>query len=101
MRTAAGRPGVIDKLGRCLLWFRSDQPRRRPMKNGFRVYDSDTHINPAAEILDKYVDPDFRPRLPELAPYRVSIGQAVEGPSERHNYPAGTKYNPRILGEAG
>jgi hypothetical protein len=31
------------------------------MKNGFQVYDSDTHINPAAEVLDKYVDPDFRP----------------------------------------
>ena len=30
------------------------------MKNGFRVYDTDTHINPAAEVLDKYVDPDFR-----------------------------------------
>ena len=36
------------------------------MKNGFRVYDSDTHVNPAAEVLDKYVDPGFRPRLAEL-----------------------------------
>jgi hypothetical protein len=41
------------------------------MKNGFRVYDVDTHINPGAEVLDKYVDPGFRPRLPELAPYKV------------------------------
>ena len=31
------------------------------MKNGFRVYDTDTHINPAAEVLDKYVDPNWRP----------------------------------------
>ena len=29
------------------------------MKNGFLVYDSDTHINPAAEMLEKYVDPAF------------------------------------------
>ena len=42
------------------------------MKNGFRVYDTDTHINPAAEVLDRYVDPDFRPRLPELALYRAA-----------------------------
>ena len=33
------------------------------MKNGFRVYDSDTHVLPAAEVLERYVDPDFRPRL--------------------------------------
>ena len=70
------------------------------MKNGFRVFDSDTHINPAAEILDKYVDPDFRPRLPELAQYRARIGQAVDGPSEYHNYRTGMKFYRRILGEA-
>ena len=69
------------------------------MKDGYRVYDSDTHINPAAEILDKYVDPDFRPRLPELAPYRAAITSAVEGPSALHNYRTGTKYYRRILGE--
>jgi predicted TIM-barrel fold metal-dependent hydrolase len=70
------------------------------MKDGFRVYDSDTHINPAAEVLDKYVDPDFRPRLPELAPYRLPVGQAVEGHSDLHTYRAGTKHYRRILGEA-
>ena len=69
------------------------------MKNGFQVYDSDTHINPAAEVLDKYVDPDFRARLPELAPYRAAVGRGVEGPSEFHNYRTGTKYYRRILGE--
>ena len=69
------------------------------MKNGFRVYDSDTHVNPAAEVLERYVDPDFRPRLAELAPYRLPIGQAVEGPNDLHNYRVGTKYYRRILGE--
>ena len=43
------------------------------MKNGFRVFDSDTHVLPAAEIIERYVDPDFRPRLAELAPYRAPI----------------------------
>lgn len=70
------------------------------MKRGFRVVDSDTHINPAAEVLDKYVDPDFRPRLAELAPFRHPVGQAVDGPSELHNYRAGMKFYRRILGEA-
>ena len=32
------------------------------MRQGFRVYDADTHVNPCAEVLDRYVDPDFRPR---------------------------------------
>ena len=41
------------------------------MKNGFRVYNSDTHVNPAAEVLERYVDPGFRPRLAELEPYRL------------------------------
>ena len=75
------------------------QPGREAMKDGFRIYDTDTHINPAAEVLDKYVDPDFRARLPELAPYRGAIGQAVEGRSQMHTYRAGTKYYRRILGE--
>jgi predicted TIM-barrel fold metal-dependent hydrolase len=44
------------------------------MRNGLRVYDADTHVNPAAEILERYVDPSFRPRLLELAPYRVPTG---------------------------
>src|SRR3974390_590557 len=43
------------------------------MKEGFRVYDTDTHIDPGADVLEKYVDPGFRPRLDDLAPYRRAI----------------------------
>jgi uncharacterized protein len=70
------------------------------MRNGWRVYDADTHVNPAAEVIDKYVDPDFRPRLPELKPYLVTLQNAVEGPSDLHNYRIGTKFYRRVLGEA-
>jgi len=56
------------------------------MRNGFRVYDVDTHINPGAEVLDRYVDPGFRPRLPELAPYRVAIRSREAGGGERYIY---------------
>ena len=33
------------------------------MRNGFHVYDTDTHVMPIAEVLERYVDPDFRSRL--------------------------------------
>jgi len=70
------------------------------MRNGFRVYDSDTHVNPAAEVLEKYVDPGFRPRLAELEPYRLPAGQGAVGVvPEFHNYRVGTKYYRRVLGE--
>ena len=39
------------------------------MKDGYRVLDMDTHVNPSLEVLAKYVDPRFRPRLEELKPY--------------------------------
>src|SRR5260370_9291461 len=70
------------------------------MKNGFRVYDVDTHINPGAEVLDKYVDPSFRPRLPELAPYKVAIQSREAGGGERHIYRFDEKVYERTLGEA-
>ena len=33
------------------------------MKGGFKVFDTDTHVMPAAEVIERYVDADFRPRL--------------------------------------
>ena len=37
------------------------------MRDGFRVYDTDTHIDPGADVLEKFVDPSFRPRLDDLS----------------------------------
>src|ERR1700758_1752962 len=73
--------------------------RRGRMRNGFCAYDSDTHVNPAAEVLDRYVDPSFRARLPELEPYRLPSGTSVEGGSPMHQYRVGTKLYRRVLGE--
>jgi uncharacterized protein len=70
------------------------------MRSGFRVYDSDTHVLPAAEVLERYVDPGFRPRLSELASYRVAARAANEDPGGLHNYRVATKYYRRVLGEA-
>ena len=71
------------------------------MKNGYRVFDADTHVNPAAEVLERYIDPDFRPRLAELAQYRLPASRASEGGDSLHIYRIATKYYRRILGEAG
>ena len=45
------------------------------MKNGYRVIDIDTHVNPSLDTLVKYVDPGFRPRLDELQPYIRTVGE--------------------------
>ena len=44
------------------------------MKNGYRVIDIDTHVNPSYDTLVKYVDPSFRNRLDELKPYIRTVG---------------------------
>ena len=40
------------------------------MKNGYRAIDADTHVNPDLEVLERYLDPSFRPRMKELEIYR-------------------------------
>jgi predicted TIM-barrel fold metal-dependent hydrolase len=71
------------------------------MRDGFRAFDADTHVNPACEVLDRYVDPGFRSRLAELAAYRVPTGRMMGGTPDTHQYRVGTKYYPRVLGQAG
>jgi predicted TIM-barrel fold metal-dependent hydrolase len=71
------------------------------MKDGLRVFDADTHVEPTAEVIDSYVDPAFRPRLPELAPYRQPVRAGSPGGAPgRHVYRYGQISYKRILGEA-
>ena len=46
------RAGCIEK---------SSQRGRQAMKDGLRVFDADTHVEPTAEVIDSYVDPGFPP----------------------------------------
>src|SRR3989442_10966086 len=69
------------------------------MKNGLRAWDADTHVNPAAEVLERYVDPSFRPRLPELAAHRHETVQ-IGGAPNTHQDPVGTETHPRVLAQA-
>src|SRR4029077_12279054 len=70
------------------------------MKNGFRVYDTDTHIDPGADVLERYVDPGFRKRLDDLAPYRVAIKSRPVDGGIRHTYRFDQRLYERTLGEA-
>src|SRR2546426_10247988 len=70
------------------------------MRAGLHAYDADTHVNPCAEVLDRYVDPGFRPRLADLAPYRTVTGQ-IGGTPDTHQYRVATKSYRRVLGAAG
>src|SRR5260370_15870110 len=71
------------------------------MRAGLRAWEADTHVNPAAEVLERYVDPSFRPRLAELALHRVATGQMLGGTPDTHQYRIATKFYRRVLGEAG
>ncbi len=71
------------------------------MKDGLRIFDADTHVEPTAEVIDKYVDPGFRPRLVDLAPYRQPVRPDNPGGAPgRHVYRYGQISYRRILGEA-
>ena len=71
------------------------------MKNGFKIFDSDTHVFPSSETLERYVEPSFRPRLQELDPHNMPVGKAVGIEPDRHLYRVNSVKYRRILGEAG
>jgi len=39
------------------------------MRQGIRVIDSDTHVNPSMDVLLRYADPPLAERMDDLAPY--------------------------------
>ena len=41
------------------------------MRNGYRVYDSDTHIRPSADTLEKYLSARVRELVPDLESCKV------------------------------
>lgn len=78
------------------------------MRDGLKIYDSDTHLAPSAETLEPYLDPETRQRVPEWAsckvPFRIGwAGEKLEPPF-RHRYRfkkrEGWREELRVLGEA-
>ncbi len=49
------------------------------MRNGYRVYDSDTHIRPGAETLEKYLSARVRELVPDLEKRKVPIARPTPG----------------------
>jgi uncharacterized protein len=43
------------------------------MRQGFRVIDSDTHVNPSLDVLLRYADNDLRDHMDELKPYTRTV----------------------------
>ena len=64
------------------------------MRNGFRVYDADTHVSPSAEVLERYLDPAFGRGSPNWRPI------AMMPATVSHSYSFGRKFYRRVLGEA-
>src|SRR5215207_6062386 len=92
---------AVDATDEFICYFKTAPDEEAEMRNGFRVYDSDTHVLPAAEVIERYVDPSFRPRLDELAQYRVPIRASAEhSGGGMHGYRIAQQYYRRVLGEA-
>ena len=79
------------------------------MRNGYKIFDSDTHIAPMAETLEPYFDGSIRHRLREWeqfkVPFRIGWAGEILRPPYRHRYQfkkrTGWRDELRILGEAG
>src|SRR5689334_11460855 len=82
------------------------------MRNGYRVYDADTHAHPSVETLEPFFDATLRARMPEFEPFKQPLkllidGEIREDPTQ-HEYNfekiggwGGSGGGPRYLGEAG
>jgi predicted TIM-barrel fold metal-dependent hydrolase len=82
---------------------------KQNMRNGYKVFDADTHIRPSAESLRPYLSEKLLSTIPDLEDHRVEIhtgdaGEKREAPYRhwyRFNRSAGwSSSTPRILGEA-
>src|SRR5437667_12452408 len=56
--SSSWRPGVI---------------REGVMRQGFRVIDTDTHVNPTLDVLLRYADQALQERMDELKPYMRTV----------------------------
>jgi predicted TIM-barrel fold metal-dependent hydrolase len=76
------------------------------MRNGYKVWDVDTHHGPSYESMEPYFDPEFRDRLPELKQYIVEANydpkHSYRLERGRRNFSfGGTMSYQRKLGEDG
>ena len=50
------------------------------MRNGMKIYDADTHVQPSAEVMEPYLPAIVRERIPNLDTFKspIKIGLAGE-----------------------
>src|SRR5918992_4860153 len=53
------------------------------MRNGYKVYDSDTHIRPSADTLEKFLSARVRELVPDLESRKVPLGGASRSMATR------------------
>ena len=78
------------------------------MRNGYKIFDSDTHVAPMAETLEPYFEASIRNRLATWeqfkVPFRIGWAGEILQPPYRHRYQfkkrAGWRDELRILGQA-
>ncbi len=81
------------------------------MRNGLKIYDADTHVQPSAEVLDPYLPKWVFDRIPDLesrkVPIKIGLAGEVRQEPYKHFYRLGGGgeggwggATPRILGEA-
>jgi len=72
------------------------------MRDGYKIWDTDTHCRPSWETLEPYFDSHLKARLPELQQYKRKIKHSVEGlVAGNHGFALGARYPyPRFLGKA-
>jgi uncharacterized protein len=79
------------------------------MRNGYKIFDSDTHIAPMAETLEPYFDASIRHSIADWeqfkVPFRIGWAGEILQPPYRHRYQfkkrPGWRDELRILGEGG
>lgn len=82
------------------------------MRNGFKVYDTDTHLKPTVETIEPYLDSGLREKartewMDNKVPLKTGMAGEVEQPPFRHLYRFRTGEGgwgggpPRVLGEGG
>lgn len=73
------------------------------MRQGFRVIDADTHVNPMLDVLLSYADKDLRERADELKPYTRRDGEhtSLSIAPIRYNRVAGSKEADAVQIQAG
>jgi predicted TIM-barrel fold metal-dependent hydrolase len=72
------------------------------MKNGFKIWDTDTHCRPSWETLSPYFDESLRKRMPEFDQYKKKVTKPIEGlVPGNHGFSLGARIPyARFLGKA-